>query len=794
MPTLSLTDLRHAVRALKHNPAPVLVSTLSLSLGIAASATMVSVVDAIDFRPLPYADADRIVELAQATTAGATYASPTLLRAWAERTRSYETLGAASPIYVAIGNDERMIRAARANGEFFRTLDVAPVVGRTFTAAEVREGVQALVISYDVWQSRFNGDPNVLGQTVPISWAGEYRSVSAERFTVIGVLPRGAQYPRGSQVWLPATERFGGSLTVVARLRPNMTLAGARAELDVIHRQLAAEDPDTFEGRMGAVNPLRDAIRIAAGQRGASARFLLLFVTLFVLALAIMNAAIVFLVRAARQEHDLLIRAALGAPRSRLVTLMLAQSLIVALVAGAGGVILSVWGIGLADARLSVAASGLAPVLDWRVIAAGLTLSLVAGLIVGLVPALEIRHSNIQHGLRSRTAAGAGGAGDGFRRALVIGQVACALVLLSGAGTLTRDFVQLMGRDLGFDPHQLLIAAPPLGVTNAEAAEAANRITNLPGITGAALGGLPAVGYTYHLENGDSLTGAERGYSYRVSADYFRILGVPLLTGRAFVPGDRGGSAPVAIVNQTAARTWWPGQEAVGKRLYMESSAGGEWVTIVGMAGDEQVNRDPKDAIRPTLYRPWGQLASEPRQHVIYARAAREPESLIPTVRAVVRELRSGEGWQGDRVNTMTAWLGNMLDLQRFRSSALGLFSLFGLVLASMGIYGVVATVVNQRTAEIGIRVALGARKGDVLALVARGGIGLAAVGIVVGLAGAFGAHRVLASLVLSGGGFDVVGTLGAATLLGAVIVVACYVPGRRAARIDPTRALRESG
>jgi predicted permease len=580
-------------------------------------------------------------------------------------------------------------------------------------------------------------------------------------------------------------------LTVVGRLASGVSIAGAHAELDGVSRQLAIEYPDANEAPAGVVSSLRDAIQMMADQGGTSARFLLLSVAALVLVLAVINAAAVFLVRAAHQQQDLVVRVALGAPRSRLLTLLLGQSLIVSLAAGALGVLLSFWGIQIAEPRLAVSATGFAPVLDWRVIAAALTLAVIAGLAVGLLPAFRLWQSDLHGDLRARGVSGS--RGGRLQRALVIAQVALALVLLSGAGALTRDFISLMTRDLGFAGDRLVVAWLPLTATHTDAADAAVRVARLPGVDAAALGGRSAQGYAYRLENGDSLTGAKRPIPYRVSADYFRTLGIPLLAGRGFLPDDRTGSTPVAIVSRLAARTWWPGEVPIGKQVEMSNRAGGsELVTIVGMTEDERVTREPQSPIRPILYRPWGQLENERRRTQIFVRTAEAESIIIPHVRAVTRSLRSGEGWQGDRVTTMTATLGNALELPRFRTSALTLFSIFGLLLAAMGIYGVVASVVSQRTPEIGIRLALGARPADVLGLVTRGGIGLAVAGMVLGLAGAFAAHRLLASVVVTATGVDLVAMLASAAFLAAVVSIACYMPGRRATRIDPTIALRE--
>jgi predicted permease len=797
-PSLLLTDLMYACRSLRRHPAPVLVSGLSLSLGIAATATMISVVDAIDFRPLPYRDADRLVALGEVGVDGQT-ASPGVFLDWRERVGRYRSLAAASPIAVAVGDDERVFTAARASEEFFETLEVTPAIGRTFTSDEVRRGARVLVISHDAWQTLFGADPGVIGRTLPISWAGEYRGVAAESFTVIGVLPRGARYPRGSDVWLPAWDGFGTSrgnamLFVVGRLEPGVSISGTRAELDAVSRQLAIDYPDAPEGWSGAVSSFRDAIQMNAGQRATSARFLLLGVAAFVFALAIINAAVVFLVRAVRQERDLVVRVALGAPRSHLLMLTLGQSLVVSLAAGAFGVLLSAWGIQLADARLSVSASGLGPVLDGRVMIAALALSLFAGLAVGIFPAVRLAYFDRRGRVRAPTARGSGVARGGrLQRALVVGQVACALVLLTGAGTLTRDFVTLVTRDLGFDAEGLVVAWLPFAASHEGAVSAAERVAGLPGIADAALGGRPAGAFTYRFESGDSLPAAASLPRYRVSPNYFTTLGIPLLAGRAFGPSDHEGSTPVAIVSEAAARAWWPGETPVGKQLLASNRTGVvESVRIVGITGDERLRRDLESSIGPILYRPWRQLQNERRRTQLFARAAGGPEALVPQVRAVVRELRDGAGWQGDRVTTMAATVGDSLDLQRFRTSALTLFSVFGLLLASMGVYGVVASIVNQRTAEIGIRLALGARAIDVLALVARGGMGLAAAGMVLGLAGALAVHRVFASLVVSTSGLDPVPMLAAGGFLAASVVAACYVPARRAVRIDPTAALRD--
>jgi putative ABC transport system permease protein len=786
MPSNVLTDVRHALRALRRNPGPVLMSVVSLALGIGVTATMVSVVDAIDFRPLPYRDADRVVQLAHMGEGGLTATvTPQLFEAWQAGTRSYDGLAAATVIAVAIGDDgNHVFSGARVTGDFLQLMGAVPIVGRTFTSEEVRAGARVAVISHNAWRTVFGGNPEIVGRTVPLSWAGEFRSEAPKPFTIVGVLPAGARYPRGNDVWLPAWDALGGMVTVLGRLRPDASIGSARAEMETLNRQIAD----------GAVLSLREAIQERAGQRGASARFLLLAIAGLVLLIAVINVTVVFIVRAGRQQHDLLIRAALGAPRSRLITLMLAQSLLVCLVAGGLGVLLSSWGIRLADARLSVAAAGLAPVLDWRVVAAGVILSVAAGLVVGLLPASKVGRTRVYGNLGMRTAVGVGGVSGGrVRGALVVVQVACALVLLNSAGVLTRDFLRVVTREPGFDPDRLVVARLQIENTASQSVRLADGVANLPGVVSAALDGFPARGFWYSHENGDSLRSAGPIEFRRVSADYFSTLGIPVLAGRAFTPADREGAALVAIVSQAAARAWWAGESPIGKRLFMDrADMEGQWATIVGMTGDELVDRNLRAPVTPILYHPWRQLTDERRRTALLVRTAAEPASMIPQIKSVIREMQGGEGWQGGRVDTMGEILGSYLDLQRFRTSALTLFSVFAIVLASMGIYGVVASVVHQRTPEIGVRVALGARPQNVIALVTRGGIGLALIGTGLGVAGALGAHKVLASLGVTSGGFDLVAMLGAATLLAVMVAVACYVPGRRASHIDPTIALRE--
>jgi len=804
-----LIDIKQAVRALRRGAGPLIASVLSLSLGIAATSTMLSVIDAIDFRPVPFRNADELVDISETDPAHPEVSgmvSPGVYLDWKERTRSTASLAAASSIVVSLQEGDGGFDAARVSDDFFSTLGVQPAAGRVISAGEVRRQARVAVISHDIWQSRFGGDPRVVGRTVQLSWAGEYKSVSAEPYIIVGVLPRAVRYPRGSQVWIPAAGGFGDSrsdpyLTVTGRLARGVPLGAARAELKTVSARLAADLPEDYGRRAAKVSPLRDAMRASAEEHGAAARFSLLGVASFVLFLAVLNVAGLFLARTAAQARELRVRLALGAPRSRLATLLLTQSLTLSLAAGAAGIVISLWSLQLVSSRLRVEESGAAPVLDGRFVLVVLLLSLLTGLLVALLPLWRLGRLDPRGVLSGVSARGTGFARTGgVQRSMVVGQAALAVVLLSGAGLLSAEFLRLVTSKTGFDPERLLVAALPIGMTAspeesiAQARQVEQRIAQLGGISSAAVGGLPAEGYSYRLENGDKLREARTPMSYRVSPGYFATLRVRLDAGREFSAADRTGSAPVGIVSRLAAELWWPDENPLGKSVYMARRDGpGEWVRIVGVADNERITRSMTAELRPVLYRPFDQLTEERRRAWVFARAESRPEAVFGSVNQMIGEAQGGGGWRGEGVDTMENLLGATLAEQRFRAWALSIFSLVALLLAAMGIYGVVATMVAQRTAEIGVRIALGAQRVQVLTLVLRQGFGLAVAGIVLGLAGSVATTRILRSLLVSETGFDVRMPLAAGVVLVCAALAACYFPAQRAARIDPAPLLHEA-
>jgi predicted permease len=804
-----LIDVKQAVRGLRRGAGPSIVSVLSLSLGIAATATMLSVVDAIDFRPIPFRKAHELVDVSVADPAHPErlgMVPPGVYLDWKQRTRSMDSLAAASTIVVSLQDGDGGLDASRVSEGFFSTLGVQPALGRVFGADEVRQRARVAVISHDLWRSRFGRDPRAVGRTVRLSWAGEFRSVPEEPYTVVGVLPEGVRYPRGSQVWIPAAGGFGGShrdpfLTVTGRLGGDLSVEAARAELRVISSRLAADFPEDYGRRVAKVRSLRNAMRASAAERGAAARIPLLGIAAFVLLLAVLNVTGLLLARTAAQVRELRVRLALGASRSRLAAHLLAQSLTLSLGAGVLGVGISYWSVGLVSSRLEVAEAGAALVLDARFVLCALFLSLLAGLLVALLPVWRLARLEHRGVLEAASAHGTGIARTGrVRKLTVVAQVALAVVLLSGAGLLSAEFLRLVTSETGFDPERLLVASLPISMTTspeeaiAQAGRVEQRIARLGQVSSAALGGRPAEGYSYRLENGDTLKDGRTPMSYRAGPGYFATLGVRLIAGREFGSSDRAGSAPVAVVNRLAAELWWPDREPVGQSVYMARRDGtGDWVRVVGVVDNERVMRSMTTEVPPVLYRPFDQLTDERRQVQVFARTEYRPEASFRSVQRAIEQVYGGGGWRGEQLVTMESLLGATLAEQRFRASALSLFSMVAVFLAAMGIYGVVATMVAHRTAEIGVRIALGARPAQVLLFVFRQALGMAVAGFALGVAGSFAMARVLQTLLVNATGLDVRVPLAAGAVLAIAVLVACYFPAQRAARIDPAPLLHDA-
>ncbi|HXO20335.1 MAG TPA: ABC transporter permease [Thermoanaerobaculia bacterium] len=805
--TVWMDDLRHAVRKLAQSPGFTLAAVLTLGLGIGANTTVFSIVDAVVLRPLPYEHPRELVAVAEVRRGRAapiSVSAPNFLdwsrdnhvfRALAGYSETDVTLaGASGPGGAAAGEPQRL-SAMRASASLFPLLGVRPALGRTYSDAEDREGVgRVVVLSDGLWRRRFAADPGVVGRAIRLDGGPA---------TVIGVMPAGFAFPdRDAELWLPmafSKDELGGRsghfLFVVGRLLPGVSLPQAKAEMAAISARLARQYPDDNAIDSALLSPLDEQVA------GAVKPLLLVLLGAvgFVLLIACANVANLLLARAAARQREFAIRAALGAGRGRLLREMLTESLPLCLLGGTAGVLVALWGTDLV-VRLVPAglprAEGIG--MDGRVLAFTLAVSLLTGLTFTLIPGLQAARATLNETLKE---GGRGGTDSpGRRRArgvLVIAELALSLVLLIGAGLMIRSFAQLSEVDPGFRPAGLLTARVNLpdakyGDDRKSIAffdDLLSRLAALPGAkSAAAVAPLPLSGNQISLAvlpvGRPARPGEKRSANWRtVSAGYFRTMGIPLLRGRAFDRRD-GPSARAMIVNQTMARREWPGEDPLGKRV----TIGWNDITceVVGVVGDVRHQRLDVDA-GAEMYTAYPETPYSRMDLVV--RAAGDPRRLAGALRAAVRQVDPDQAVYSLR--PMTELMSQSKARARFGLVLLGAFAGLALALAAVGIYGVMAYTVVQRTHEIGIRMALGAGRVRVLRLVVRDGAALALAGLALGTAGALAVTRFLSSLLFAVSTRDPLTFAAVPAILGGVALLASYLPARRATRVDPLVALR---
>jgi predicted permease len=797
-------DLRFAARTLAKSPTFTIVAVLTLALGIGANTAIFSLVNGVLLRPLPYAMPDRLVQLwpeGSFPRGG--------VELLGERSRAYERLSGVGYTTQLVlngrGEPERLTGAPVAP-DLFATLGVSAAIGRTLRPGEQgtgRDGV--VVLSHGLWQRRFGGDPKVLGSGITLGGVDR---------TVVGVMPPGFVFPsRDVEFWIPApyspddpTLHWDmGWLRPVGRLRPGATVEQARAELNALMPEVRAGFPWHMPGDWGAgadAVPMRDAIT------GNVRRMLLVLLgaVALVLLVACVNVGNLLLARSATRRKEMAVRAALGAGRGRLVRQLLTESLLLALLGGAAGLLLAMAALPALTALLPADMPRLEEVgLDGRVLGFTLALAVLTGVGFGLVPAWRVLrpNSNLHQGLQD-----GGNAGTSRRRwrlvsGLVAAEVALSVVLVVGALLLVKSVWLLLRVDPGFQRESVVTASvdPPEFRYGDRASrqvfyqELLRRLNTLPGADVAAVAtAIPFSGTASHsiflIEGrpepgtGDSewpLADAR----LIVSPEYFRALGIPILEGRGFTEGDGEGAQPVALVSRKLADSYWPGEGAIGRRIKFPWSK--SWSTIVGVVGDVKWDRLSAEAGKG-LYLPMLQSGIGPMRIVVRTGDAGE-DAVLANLRPLVASL--DKDTPVSDVGTLEQLVSASAAESRSIMLLLGLFALVALALGAVGIYGVIAYAVSQRRREIGIRLALGARAGQILWLVLWQGAILAALGIALGLLGAFGATRVLQSLLFEVSATDPVTFATVAVLLAAVALLASYLPGRRAARVDPTRALR---
>jgi len=802
---MGLRDIRYAIRSLVLDRGISTIVILCLALGIGVNATLFSVVDGILIQPLPFAEPDRLLVLQETSErrgirdAGVAY--PTL-RDWQERSTMFASMAATSGSSIALSDGAEAERFAGAliTWSMFPILGVNPVLGRHLRAEDDVPGAEPVVIlSHEVWQRRYQSDPKIIGRSV---------TVNGKPHTVVAVMPIGFSFPENQKVWIPLgpsaqndarTER---RLFAFGRLKPGVTVAQARAELASMAATLETQYPVTNEGWSAITRPLSDEFI------PDDVRLVLLTMmgaVTIVLLIACANVANLMLARASGRQREFCVRAALGAGRGQLIKQLLTECVLLGLAAAPLGLAIAYLGVWMLD---NAVPPGMVPYyIHWeispRVIAYTLGISAVTGLVFGLAPALQAGRLNLQEALRD----GARGSGQSGRRArlrngLVVLEVALSLVLLVGASLFVRSFLNLQSASPGFDTAPLLTARFfMIGDSYATAEQKAQRvddvmrrIESLPGVTTAFASNfvpLDAGGGSGHaIIDGRAVPkGEEPTILYTaVTPHLYKTMGLPLLKGRDFTDAEGAGRTPVAVINDTMARKLWPGTDAVGRRFRLVETVPEEWFTVIGVAPDIRMfDMDDDTPDFSVAYVPY--RFSNFANIGVTIRAAGDPALLATSVRSAIRESDPGLPIFG---------LRTMEDLRRegfwqFRlfGFMFGIFGAAALFLAGVGVYGVLSFSVSQRTQEMGVRIALGAKQSDVLGLVVRQGVTLAATGVVVGLIGAFGITRVIASLLYNVTPTDPLSFAGVALFLALIAVVASYLPARRATNVDPIVALR---
>jgi putative ABC transport system permease protein len=802
-------DIRFGLRMLVKNPTFTAIAVLTLALGIGANTAIFSVIDAALLRPLPYPDADRIVVLYQFDQdKQSDDPAPADFLDFRQQSSSFAYFAAhrGLPFNLSGNGQPERVEGAVVTSDFFAALGVQAVQGRTIQPdLDPPGGTSVAVLSYGLWQRRFGADASIVGRAIDVDGVSRI---------VVGIMPPGFAFPAGTELWTssrfaavphplrptedPAALRDSHYFQSFGRLKPGVTLSQASAEVDTIAKRLKQQYGDKEEGFGATLISLRQDL---VGET-RPALLILLGAVALVLLIACVNVANIILARGASRQKEMALRIALGAGRLHLLRHLLVESVLLALAGGGLGILLALWALAPLRALVPADMIGGAPIaLDSRVLLFTLFASLASGVLFGLIPGLRLLGADLNVSLQE---GGRGSAGGGrarrMRNALVVTEIAMAAILLIAAGLLLRSFSHLLNVPEGFDPDHVLslqLALPQArypkpGDRVAFVKNTVERVNSLPGIAVAsAISRLPLnpgnSSRSVEIEGRTPPPSGDISPDYLVvTPDYFQTLGVPLLAGRTFTDRDDANAAAVAIVSEATAHHFWPGQDVIGKHLRGACGDDKTWCQVVGVVGDlkqHHLEQASKLAVYvPFSQDPWAFFALVVRTRLEPASAASAVESAIHSVDADepvynVRPMRDVEAAS--------------LSPQRLQIALIGLFAALALVLACMGIYGVMAYSVAQRTSEIGVRMALGAQTSNVLGLILGEGLRLAVLGAAIGLAGSFFAARLVSGMLFGVAPSDPFTFASVAVVLVAVAMVACYIPARRATRVDPLVALR---
>ncbi len=800
-----LQDIRYGIRVLRKNPGYTLIAVLALALGIAGVSVEFSAVDAVLLRPMAYKDLDRLVVVwttlpKQNITQSST--SPADFLDWASQNTVFHDMAAEHGWEVNLSGqgDPERLQGAEVTSNYFGVLGVNPTLGRTFAPADAANGgARVVLLTYNLWKRRFAADPQIVGKVL---------TLNAENYSVIGVM--GEDVDSGEDLWRPLgfTPKEGGErgnhyLDVVARLKPGASVRQAQAELKTIAARLERQYPATNAGTSTDVQLFRESLTFGTRQYVLT----LLGAAIFVLLLACANVANLQLARALARQKEMAVRTALGATKWRLVQQILVESAMLGIVGGFLGLLLAAWGIDLTKSVIPASVMRVLTVLrhielDTRVVAFTVAISISAGLLTGLIAALHAARANVSDALKEGgRSEGAGSGRSPIRATLVITEVALALVLLVGAGLMVRGFRNLLVFNQGYEPKGIL--ALNVSLVRSQYPEPSRRLAffervisglrSVPGVEAAAsTSALPAGGRGWNsnffrIEGRAEPAPDERMLTATpvVSPNYLRAMQIPLRAGRFFDGNDRPQTTPVVVINTEMVRRYWPNQNPVGQRVRFLGDDPAHWRTIVGVVGD--VKRPFDHSFRPMTYSP---LAQSPTLYGTFVvRTAGDPLALAAATREQIRQADPDQAVYDMR--TLESVIGDQISGVRIASQMMMVFAVIALLLAGAGIYAVMAYAVEQRTHEIGVRMALGASQRAMLKMIILQACKLAGIGSVIGAAGTVVVSRTLSSILFGVLDLEPL-TFGALlALLGAIAVLAGYIPARRASRLEPMVALR---